>query len=91
MIKKTFFQKGSGRKEEALLRGLGATPATANPTKILNLLVREEVFESHKGSGGSGTIYSPNRALAARMKQMVSELTLSKDPIWQAVTNLKAS
>lgn len=90
MIKKTFFQKGSGRKEEALIRGLGATRATADPGKVLNLLIREKVLETHKGSGGGGTIYSPNRALAARMRQMISELTLSKDPIWQAVSNLKS-
>jgi hypothetical protein len=89
IIKKTFFQKGAGRKEEALLRGLGATPATADPSKVLNLLIHEKVLEPHKASGGGGMIYVPSRSLASRMRRMISELTLSRDDIWLRVSELK--
>ena len=85
IVRKTFFQKGSGRKEEALLRGLGKNGA-ANAERILNLLMRENLIARFKGN--EGWVYTPNRAHAGRMKQMIAELGLSKDPVWAEVEEL---
>ncbi|MBC6718678.1 hypothetical protein H9Q09_21070 [Aurantimonas sp. DM33-3] len=80
VIRKTFFQKGSGRKEEALLRGLGS-PATRNSSrKILNLLEREGLLTSFKGD--DGMVYSPVRAHTKRMQKLLDELQSSTDDIW---------
>ena len=80
VIRKTFFQKGSGRKEEALLRGLGS-PSTRNSSRrILNLLVREGLLTSFKGN--DGMVYSPVRSHTKRMQTLLDELEGSTDPIW---------
>jgi hypothetical protein len=83
IIRKTFFQKGAGRKEEALLRGLGRVVTPATSDKIILLLMREGILTRFKGD--EGWVYSANRAHAGRMKQMLYELKVSADPIWQAV------
>ena len=52
IIKKTFFQKGSGRKEEALLRGFGQIASSSTANRILNVLLREGVLDSlQRGRG----------------------------------------
>ena len=86
IIRKTFFQKGSGRKEEALLRGLGS-PATRNLTrKILNLLVREKFLTTFKGD--QGDVYTPVRSHTQRMQRMLDELRSSDDTVWKQVGEL---
>jgi hypothetical protein len=85
VIRKTFFQKGSGRKEEALVRGLGQVARRTVP-QILNLLIREQILTRFRGK--EGEVYAPNRKLAGRMKQMLYELKTSNDPIWIEVSNL---
>jgi hypothetical protein len=86
VIRKTFFQKGSGRKEEALLRGLGQVAAPSVSERIVNLLLKDDVLQRFKGD--EGWVYTPNRALAGRMKKMLYELKVSQDPIWLGVENL---
>lgn len=87
IIRKTFFQKGSGRKEEALLRGLGQIdPKGAAVGKIVNLLISEDILGKFKGN--EGLVYTPNRKYAGRMKKMLYELKTSQDPIWVAVSAL---
>jgi hypothetical protein len=86
IIRKTFFQKGSGRKEEALLRGLGELSDKRTVGKVLNLLLSEDILTTFKGS--EGAVYSPNRKYAGRMKKMLYELKTSQDPLWKAVTGL---
>jgi hypothetical protein len=44
IIRKTFFQKGSGRKEEALLRGLGTVSTRAMANKIINIMIRHQLL-----------------------------------------------
>lgn len=80
IIKKTFFQPGRGRKEEALLRGLGTKEASKTSEKILNKLLEEDILKKHKGD--EGWIYSPVRKHAGRMQNMMSKLTASDDPVW---------
>jgi hypothetical protein len=86
IIKKTFFQKGSGRKEEALIRGFGSGPAQGLAPKVLNLLLREKILDRFKGE--EGWVYSPNRGEAGRMKAILEELRSSSDPLWDAVGKL---
>jgi hypothetical protein len=77
MVRKTFFQKGAGRKEEALVRGLGKI---AEPDKILRLLMRENILTHFRGE--DGWVYTPQRAHAGRMRKMLEELNTSTDAIW---------
>jgi energy-coupling factor transporter ATP-binding protein EcfA2 len=86
IIRKTFFQKGAGRKEEALVRGLGQVAEKGTTGKILNLLLTEDILKKFKGS--EGLVYTPNRKYAGRMRAMLYELKTSQDPIWLAVTKL---
>lgn len=80
IVRKTFFQKGSGRKEEALLRGLGEIADKAVTPKIVNYLLNAGVLTRFKGN--EGWVYAPNRKFAGRMRQMLYELQTSQDPIW---------
>jgi hypothetical protein len=86
IIRKTFFQKGSGRKEEALLRGLGQLAEKGTAGKILNLLLSEEILTKFRGD--EGLVYAPNRKHAGRMKKMLYELKTSQEAIWKAVSAL---
>jgi hypothetical protein len=80
IIRKTFFQKGAGRKEEALLRGLGKVASKTLATRILNLLVREGLLTSFRGN--EGEVYAPVRGQTSRMQDLLDKLKASKDPIW---------
>lgn len=86
IIKKTFFQPGSGRKEEALMRGLARIARGNLPTKILNRLQTERLISRFKGD--QGWVYAPNRAEAGRMKKLLEELTRSDDQLWEDVGKL---
>lgn len=86
IIKKTFFQPGSGRQEAALLRGVGNLVDPSVRNRILNILLSSGALE--KVRGDSGMVYRPNRAMTARMGHILSELKQSKDNIWQDVTSL---
>lgn len=86
VIRKTFFQKGGGRKEEALVRGLGRVAGAGFPSRILNLLMTEGILTKFKGD--EGWVYTPERQHTTRMAKLVAELNLSKDPIWVQVGNL---
>jgi hypothetical protein len=86
IVRKTFFQKGAGRKEEALLRGLGQLAAPAVSERILNLLLKEGILSRFKGD--EGWVYTPNRSFAGRMTKMLYELKVSQDPIWVQVSGL---
>ena len=86
IIKKTFFQKGAGRKEEALLRGFGQSASKKLSDKILKILMREDILTTSPGK--EGTIYVPNRSQAGRMGKMLQELRSSEDAIWKEVEGL---
>lgn len=87
IIRKTFFQKGSGRKEEALLRGLGEVADKGMAPKIVNYLLSHDVLTKFKGN--EGWVYAPNRKFAGRMRrQMLYELQTSQDQIWKDVASL---
>jgi hypothetical protein len=83
VLKKTFLQKGAGRKEEALLRGFGAGSVKTIASKVVSLLMQEGLLEQHKGR--EGKIYSPVRAHAARVRKILDQLRSSTDPLWDDV------
>jgi hypothetical protein len=86
-IRKTFFQKGAGRKEEALTRGFARLGTPGLTTKVINILIAEGLIEKVKGQ--EGALYIPVRKHTGRMKQLLAELTTSNDPLWRAVSDLK--
>lgn len=86
IVKKTFFQKGAGRKEEALLRGLGQIVAPRVLQRVLAILVREGCLEKFRGNDGD--VYAPTRNQAGRMRQMLYDLRSSEDRIWSEVGDL---
>jgi hypothetical protein len=80
VVKKTFFQPGNGRMEEALTRGLSGNTLNKIAPRVLNILVSDGVLSFFKGK--EGRVYTPNRSHSARMERMLSELKSSSDPIW---------
>ncbi len=86
VVRKTFFQKGAGRKEEALLRGLGRMGAAALAHRVVNILISDGLLTSFRGD--EGTVYAPERSHANRMRKMLDELNVSQDPIWLAISAL---
>ena len=86
IIRKTFFQKGAGRKEEALLRGLGRVGAKNMSGKIINLMIRENLLTTFKGD--EGPVYAAVRTHTKRMQRLLNELDSSADPLWTKVAVL---
>jgi hypothetical protein len=80
IVKKLFFQPGAGRQEEALLRGLGEATDKKAAERIMKTLMHEEIICRFKGA--EGWVYKPNRQNTRRMGAILTELTLSKDPLW---------
>jgi len=86
IIKKTFFQPGSGRKEEALLRGLGTSDMKRTANRILKLLINEDILAQTPGV--EGWIYAPQRRHSKRMAAILDRLTLSDDSLWMGLGKL---
>lgn len=86
IIKKTFFQPGSGRREEALLRGFSGDRDDKVAEKILNKLLRDKILE--KARGEDGWLYIPKRHFTKRMEEILNQLTLSKDSLWDFVSKI---
>ena len=80
VIHKTFFQPGSGRKEEALLRGLDAARDRKTAHRVLGMLVEDGVLREYPGK--EGLVYVPDRKHTRRMARIISELKYSSDPLW---------
>lgn len=86
VLKKTFFQKGGGRKEEALLRGLGQVDRKNYTPAVLKILEREHILK--KTRGDSGAVYVPERSMVERVGKMMVQLNQSQDEIWAEVGRL---
>lgn len=84
MIRKIFFQPGAGRKEAALLRGMGVSANKQLGEKILNKLLDEGLVTRIKGD--EGYVYKPVRNKTGRIDKMLTDLTLSKDPLWLMIS-----
>lgn len=83
IIRKTFFQRGSARKESALFRGLGQLDPGGVTTQIVGLLCTQGIIE--RVPGREGALYRPIRKYTRRMGKMLAALNLSDDPLWMAV------
>lgn len=86
MLQKIFFQPGSGRKEAALLRGMGVSANKQLGEKILRKLMDENLVTRHKGN--EGYVYNPKRSQTGRVKKMMADLTLSNDSLWESISSL---
>jgi hypothetical protein len=80
IVKKLFFQPGAGRKEEALLRGLGESAKKKSAERILKRLRADKVV--NRIPGNQGWVFVPVREHTSRMGRIMMELTLSEDPLW---------
>ncbi|MDJ0350868.1 hypothetical protein [Cryobacterium sp. PH29-G1] len=80
LIKKLFFQPGSGRREEALLRGTEAYWVKASADGALRYMEQERMVRKVKGN--DGWLYIPERRHMKRMGLIVSEQKQSIDPLW---------
>lgn len=86
ILRKTFFQPGSGRKEEALLRGLGEFGDVKLQGKVLRILVSSGFLRDAPGKAGK--LYIPERSKTARSLRMMSQLQQSSDDVWIEVSRL---
>lgn len=84
ILRKIFFQPGAGRKESALLRGMGVSANKQLGEKILNKLLDEKLITRIRGD--EGFVYKPVRSKTGRIDKMLTDLTLSTDPLWEAVS-----
>jgi len=80
IVKKLFFQPGAGRREEALLRGLGSSANKKSADRIVKRLMGYGIIDKFKGD--EGWVYFPDRSFTHRMDRIITELTLSQDPLW---------
>ncbi len=85
MLRKIFFQPGAGRKESALLRGMGMSANKQLGEKILKKLLDEKLITRLKGD--EGFIYKPVRGETGRVDKILTDLTLSNDPLWQTISS----
>ena len=84
LIKKLFFQPGSGRREEALLRGTESYWDKSAADKVLHYLDTERIIRKIKGD--QGWLYIPQRRHMKRMGQIVADQKQSDDPLWAMVS-----
>ena len=84
ILRKTFFQPGSGRKEEALLRGLGEYGDAKLQGQVLRVLVSSGFLRVAPGT--SGKLYIPERSKTSRSSRMMSQLQQSNDDVWVEVS-----
>ncbi|MBQ7329433.1 MAG: hypothetical protein IJX01_05960 [Oscillospiraceae bacterium] len=86
MLRKIFYQPGAGRKEAALLRGMGASANKQLGEQLLHYLLEEKLVTRHKGD--EGFIYKPVRGEMGRIDKILTDLTLSSDPLWIKISAL---
>ncbi|MCE8438559.1 hypothetical protein, partial [Rhodovulum sulfidophilum] len=84
IIRKLFFQPGSGRKEEALLRGTSSYwDRVAADSAVRYMLANDIISEV---PGNRGKLYIPNRKFTRRMGMIRSLLRNCGDELWDVVS-----
>jgi NACHT domain-containing protein len=87
ILKKIYFQSGSGRKENALQRGLDHHGRRlVNP--ILRLLQTNGIVSPYRRAGLDMTIWVPDRAKTARVQRLITSPRTCKDPLIEKASNL---
>ena len=88
IIRKLFLQRGSGRAESALYRGIGDS-LQPYVSPVLDLLVSQGIVYSHPSN--RQTIWHGNRAYRSRMLKILEGPLTSDDPIVNEVYGINTS
>lgn len=86
LLKKLFFQPGSGRKEEALLRGAERYWDQHSAEAALHYMVGSRIIK--KVNGNRGFVYVPVRQHMTRMGAILDAQKGSDDPLWKLVSDV---
>lgn len=85
-LRKLFLQPGGGRKESSMFKGYGDSATKKVCEKVIGLLVREKFAEKHRGA--TEPLYVPNRSYTGRVQAIMSQMTTSKDDLWQKASRI---
>lgn len=85
VLKKLYVQRGSGRKESALVRGLDQTHKGVVPS-VLNVLERHRL--ATKARSGKERIWLPARRATPRVLGMIDGPTTCKDEAWEELARI---
>ena len=86
ILKMLFLQPGKGRRELTLYQGVGGRIEKSLFERILRTLLDEKIATRLKGD--DGYVYKPVREETSRIKRIMCEGTLSKDPLWIRINEL---
>lgn len=81
ILKKTYLQRGTGRKDSALVRGLD-DKHRLYVSELLALLLASGLLA--RGRSGSATVYFPVRGMQRRVRSILEAGASSQDPILTA-------
>ena len=87
ILKKMYFQSGSGRKENALHRGLDHHGRRL-VGDILRLLQTEKIISPYRRAGIDMTIWIPDRSKTARVQKLIMSPRTCKDALIDKVERL---
>lgn len=83
LIKKLFFQPGSGRQEDALLRGAEAYWDKDAADRAIGYMISNDIIA--KVRGAHGALYLPRRRQTTRMAKILEMQSSCGDELWQRV------
>lgn len=86
-LRKLFLQPGAGRQESSMYKGYRDAASKKVCERVINLLIREKFCQVHKGANGS--LFIPDRSKTGRVKEVMNQMTNSKDKLWEQVTELQ--
>lgn len=81
IIQKLFFQRGGGRKEDALLRGTSEYWQQDAADQVIAYMIANGIAEV--GRGREGKLYVPKRKYTRRMAEIVEMQSSSNDELWK--------
>lgn len=84
IIQKLFFQRGRGRKEEALLRGSSPFWDADTASSVIHYMIRNGIII--EAPGKSGKLFVPQLAHKSRMRKLKDGMSTSGDELWTLVT-----
>jgi hypothetical protein len=87
ILKKIYLQSGSGRKENALHRGMDHHGRRL-VAPVLRLLQAEKIVAPYRRGGLNMTIWVPDRTKASRVAKMITSPRTCNDPILEKASNL---
>lgn len=87
ILKKVYLQSGSGRKENALLRGLDHNSRRLVGS-VLRLLQAEGFVSRYKRAGLDMAIWVPDRSKSARARRIITSPRTCNDPLLSKVQDI---